>query len=107
MGVLQATGSAPPESVNLASTAENTGEGASLYQTGLLLNHSFLNNKPNNCLYVIVLAGVSVAGKSFHDHGHADKGKHLTGAGLQFQTFSPLRSPWEARQPAGRHAAGE
>jgi len=36
------------------------------------------------------------------------KGKHLTGAGLQFQRFSPSSSSWwEARQCAATHGAGE
>ena len=33
--------------------------------------------------------------------------KHLIGAGLQFQRFSPLSSQWEAWQCAGRLGAGE
>ena len=35
------------------------------------------------------------------------KEKHLIGAGLQFQRFSPLSSWQEAWQHAGRHGAGE
>jgi hypothetical protein len=33
------------------------------------------------------------------------EGKHLIGAGVQFQRFSPLSSWWEAQQHAGRHGA--
>jgi hypothetical protein len=33
--------------------------------------------------------------------------KYLTGAGSQFQRFSPFLSWWEAWQCAGRHDAGE
>jgi hypothetical protein len=35
------------------------------------------------------------------------KGKHLTGAALQFQRFSPLPSWWETWWHAGRHGIGE
>ena len=54
-----------------------------------------------------VLVRVSVAMKRHHDHGNSHKGKHLIGAGLQFQRFSPLLSWQEAWQHAGRHGAGE
>ena len=37
-----------------------------------------------------------------HDHGNSYKGKHLFGAGLQFQRFRLLSSWWEAWQQAGR-----
>ena len=41
------------------------------------------------------------------DEGNSYKGKHLIGAGLQFQRFSPLSSRQKARQHPGRHGAGE
>jgi hypothetical protein len=47
------------------------------------------------------------AGNRHHDQGNSYKGKHLIGAGLQFQRFSPLLSWWEARQRAGKHGSGE
>jgi hypothetical protein len=49
---------------------------------------------------------VSVAVKRHHYHGNSYKGKHLIGAGLQFQRFSPL-SCQEAWWHTGRHNAGE
>jgi hypothetical protein len=45
--------------------------------------------------------------KRHHDHDNSYKGKHLIGAGLQFQRFSPLSSWQEAWQDAGRHGAEE
>ena len=39
--------------------------------------------------------------------GSSYKRKHLIGAGLEFQRFSPLLSWWEAWQYPGRHGAGE
>jgi hypothetical protein len=45
--------------------------------------------------------------KRHHDHGNSDKGKHLIGAGLQFQRFSPLTSCQEAWWQAGRCGAGD
>ena len=54
-----------------------------------------------------VLGRVFIAVKRHHDHSNSYKGKHLIGAGLQFQRFSPLSS-WQATwQCAGRHGAGE
>jgi hypothetical protein len=47
-----------------------------------------------------------IAVKRSHDQGNSYKGKHLTGAALQFQRFSQL-SWQEAQQHAGRHGAGE
>lgn len=44
--------------------------------------------------------------KRNHDQGNSYKGKHVLGAGLQFQRFSPLSSWWEAWQCAGRYGAG-
>jgi len=42
-----------------------------------------------------------------HEHSNSYKRKHLIGAVLQFQRFSPL-SPWqEAWQHAGRYGAQE
>jgi hypothetical protein len=45
--------------------------------------------------------------KRHHDQGNSAKRKHLIGAGLQFQRFSPLSSWWRARLHAGRYDAGE
>ena len=50
---------------------------------------------------------VFIAVKRLHDHNNSYKGKHLIGAGLQLQRFSPLSSWQEAWQRAGRHGAGE
>ena len=47
-----------------------------------------------------------IAVKRHHDHSNSYKGKHLVGAGLQFQRLSPLSSWWKAWQPAGSHGAG-
>lgn len=44
--------------------------------------------------------------KGRHDHDNSYSGKHLIGAGLQFQRFSPL-SWWEAWWRTGRHGSGE
>jgi hypothetical protein len=41
--------------------------------------------------------------KRHHDQGNSYKGKHLIGAGLQFQRFGPLSSWWEAWQHSHRH----
>jgi hypothetical protein len=49
----------------------------------------------------------SIALKRHCDHGNSYKGKHLIGACLQFQTFSPLLSWWEAWQYTGRHSVEE
>lgn len=43
----------------------------------------------------LLLYGVSVGVKRYHDRSNSYKGKHLTGAGLQFQRFSPLSSRQE------------
>jgi hypothetical protein len=43
--------------------------------------------------------------KRYHDQGNFFKGKHLVGAGGEFQ--SRLSSWWEAWQHAGRYGAGE
>ena len=43
--------------------------------------------------------------KRHHDHSNSYKGKHLIGADLQFQRFSPLSSRWEAWQHAGKHGS--
>jgi hypothetical protein len=40
------------------------------------------------------------------DEGNSYTRKHLTGDGLQFQSFSPLSSWWEAWQHPGRHGTG-
>ena len=39
-----------------------------------------------------VLVRVSIAVKRHHDQGNSYKRKHLIGAGLEFQRFSPLLS---------------
>jgi hypothetical protein len=49
---------------------------------------------------VDVLVRVSIAVKRHHNLGDSDRGKHLVGAGLQLQRFSPL---W---QHPGRHSPG-
>ena len=46
-----------------------------------------------------------IAVKRHHDQGNSYKGKHLTGAGLQFQRFSPLSSWWETWWHTCRHDA--
>ena len=38
-----------------------------------------------------------------HDQGNSYNVKHLIGAGLQFQRFSPLSSWWEAWRHAASH----
>ena len=49
-----------------------------------------------------------MAVKRHRDHRNSYKGKHLTGAGLQFQRVSPLASRQEAWWwCAGRYGAGE
>ena len=55
---------------------------------------------------VTVLVRVSIAVKRHHDQGNSYKGQHLIGAGLHFQTCSPLLSWQEAWQNPGRHGAG-
>jgi hypothetical protein len=48
---------------------------------------------------------LSISVKRHHDHRISYERKHLIGAGLQFQRFSPL-SPWaEAWQYADRQGA--
>ena len=47
-----------------------------------------------------------VAVKRHHDQGNTYKGKHLIGAGLQVQKFSPLLSGQETWQCADRHGPG-
>jgi hypothetical protein len=58
--------------------------------------HHFILNKHGD------IVRVSIAVKRHHDQANAYKGRYLTGAGLQFQRFSPLLS-W---QHAGRHGTG-
>jgi hypothetical protein len=60
------------------------------------------------CIFFLSLAfvRVSIAVKRHHDQGNPYRGKHLIGAGLQFQGFSPLSSWWDTWQHAGRHGAG-
>jgi hypothetical protein len=48
-----------------------------------------------------------MAVKGQHDHSNSNKGKHLIGAGLQFQRFSPLSFWWGAWQQAGKLGAEE
>ena len=47
-----------------------------------------------------------IAVKGQHVQGNSYNRKHLIGADLQFQRFSPLSSWWEVWQHAGRHGAG-
>jgi hypothetical protein len=49
---------------------------------------------------------VSIAVKRHHDQNNSYKDKHLIGAGLEFQRFSPLSWP-EAWQHPGKCGAGE
>jgi hypothetical protein len=58
-----------------------------------------------NLLKVLTTVLGFIAVKRHHDHGNFYKGKHLTGASLQFQRFSPLSSRWEAWQHAGKHGS--
>ena len=51
---------------------------------------------------VAVLVGVSITVMRHHDHRNSYKEKHLIGADLQFQRFSPLMLWREAWQHAGR-----
>ena len=53
------------------------------------------------------LSHCSIAVKRQHDHGSSYKGKHLIGACLQVQGFSPLSSQWKTWWHTGRHDAGE
>jgi hypothetical protein len=57
--------------------------------------------------YSCVLVGVSIAVKRHPDHYSSYKGKHLIGAGSQFQRFSSLSPLWEALQYASCHGARE
>ena len=52
------------------------------------------------------LSQCSIAMKRHRDHSNSYKEKHLTGAGLQVQRFSPLLSWWEACQNPGILGAG-
>ena len=49
---------------------------------------------------------VLIAGKRHRDQSNSHRVKCLTGAGLQFQRFSPLSSSGETRHCAGRLGAG-
>ncbi|EDL18459.1 mCG1033067, partial [Mus musculus] len=51
------------------------------------------------------LCHCSFAVRRHHDHCTSYKGKHLIGAALQFQRFSPLLSWQETWQHAGGHGA--
>jgi hypothetical protein len=48
-----------------------------------------------------------IAVKRHCDHGKFYEGKHLIGAGIYFQRFTPLSSWWEAMQHVGRHMLEE
>ena len=67
----------------------------------LCFHSSELNSRPY--YLIVVLYRVSIAVKKHHDQGNSYKDKHLIGAGLQFQRFSPLSS-W---QHPGRQCALE
>ena len=55
-----------------------------------------------------VLIKISITLRKHHDHSKSYKGKHLIGAGLQFQRFSPLSScGWGTYWLAGRHGNRE
>jgi hypothetical protein len=45
-----------------------------------------------NWAWLGILVRVSIAMKRCHDQSISHKGKHLIGAGLQFQRFGPLSS---------------
>ena len=47
----------------------------------------------------------SIAGKRHHDQVNSSKGKHLIGACLEFQRFSPLLSWWGSYDHSGKHGA--
>ena len=44
--------------------------------------------------------------KKYHEQSNSYKAKELTGAGLQFQRFSPFSLWLKAWCPAGRHNTG-
>jgi hypothetical protein len=50
---------------------------------------------------------ISIAVKRHHDRANSYKGKHLIGAGLQFQRVSPLASWLVVWWHTARHGAGE
>ena len=54
----------------------------------------------------VILVWVFIVVKRPHDYSNSYTGKHLIGAGLQFQRFSPLSSWWETWQLPGRLGAG-
>jgi hypothetical protein len=58
---------------------------------------------PGNARYHVF----SFTVKRYHDHGNSSKEKHLIGAGLHFQWFSPLSAWREECQHTGRHGAGK
>jgi hypothetical protein len=64
------------------------------------LSHQYPTPGTNFCLRV------SIAMKRHHDQDNSYKGKHLIGAGLQFQGYSPLSSWQKIWQHAGRSEAG-
>ena len=95
------------------------------HQISVNVFHSFLNpNLPNShfskqkygqgylaipqsLVPTSVSVRVSVAVKGHNGQGNSYKGKHLIGAGLQIQRFSPLSSWQEAWQCPDRHSALE
>ena len=68
---------------------------------------SKVHSKPTVSLSLPSLSYSSLAGKRHYDQGNFYKGQHLTGAGLHFQSLSPLSSWQNAWQHPGRHGAGE
>jgi hypothetical protein len=58
----------------------------------------FKIGKKRSCLRVFI------GGKRHHDHSNSSTGKHLIGAGLQFQRLRSLSLWQEAWQHAGSHA---
>jgi hypothetical protein len=65
-----------------------------------------MTSRSNGYLNSLHYLATFIAVKRHHDHGLSYKGKHLIGAGLQFQRFSPLSLYQEAWWHVGRHGAG-
>jgi hypothetical protein len=64
----------------------------------------YLDESP--CSWIHICPSLEfIAVRRHHDQGSSCKRKHVTGAGLQFQMFSPLSSWLETWQHPGRHGA--
>ena len=57
--------------------------------------------------FAAVLVGVFIAVKRHLDHSNSYKDKHLLGACLLFERFSPFSSWYEAWGHTDRHGTGE